>query len=628
MPTAVDFAHVAGAAGCVLTLFTLYMLIARPAGLGSRLPSHLIPRPSRRLPTPTPTRTAFSTSRLSNSTLAFTSRAGSPTTIMLSGAVKQYERQRDQQQQRASQSSIATSQGTASQKHASQSTNPGYRNPLKPATDSTINGLKSYQMNSNRGPIKRTASGLAKTFGGSFEDGRGSQNQPIVLGGQSPSKSGIPQVTQTDLFDADEFDSDIELDIEEPVQQKTISYPKLPPQPAASKPVAKTTAQSTVSYPDLSKAAETSTFQHRQASTAADSGYGTARAPASQQAPDSSAPLPWSSSPVTHLSPKKPFASLQHFAFGSHASSNAQAESSAQPKPAKRRTIPWLDKNTDDELSGPRPSSVSTSKSTAASTARDMATPYAKDKRQKKDKDLYPWNTTASAVKEQQKKHREEAKKIRNVEGTEDSVSKAKSTQKRPARVFLSDEQQHVLELVIEKKKSVFFTGSAGTGKSVLMREIISSLRKKYSREPDRVAVTASTGLAACNVGGVTLHSFAGIGLGKEEVPELVKKIKRNQKAKHRWMRTKVLVVDEVSMVDGELFDKLESIARQIRNNARPFGGIQLVITGDFFQLPPVPENNRVAKFAFDAATWSTSVEHTIGLHHVFRQKDPSKFKD
>jgi ATP-dependent DNA helicase PIF1 len=162
-----------------------------------------------------------------------------------------------------------------------------------------------------------------------------------------------------------------------------------------------------------------------------------------------------------------------------------------------------------------------------------------------------------------------------------------------------------------------------GTGKSVLLREIIAALRRKYAREPDRVAVTASTGLAACNIGGVTLHSFAGIGLGKEPVEDLVKKIRRNAKAKQRWLRTKVLIMDEVSMVDGDLFDKLEAIARTIRNNGRPFGGIQLVITGDFFQLPPVPENGRQAKFAFDAGTWTTSIEHTIGLHHVFRQKDP-----
>lgn len=85
-----------------------------------------------------------------------------------------------------------------------------------------------------------------------------------------------------------------------------------------------------------------------------------------------------------------------------------------------------------------------------------------------------------------------------------------------------------------------------------------------------------------------------------------------------------MLIVDEVSMVDGDLFDKLEEIARRMRNNGRPFGGIQLVVTGDFFQLPPVPEgSNREAKFAFAAATWNTSIQHTILLTHVFRQRDP-----
>ena len=76
-------------------------------------------------------------------------------------------------------------------------------------------------------------------------------------------------------------------------------------------------------------------------------------------------------------------------------------------------------------------------------------------------------------------------------------------------------------------------------------------------------------------------------------------------------------------MVDGDLFDKLEEIARRIRNNGRPFGGIQIVVTGDFFQLPPVVEANREQRFAFDAATWSTTIQHTILLNHVFRQKDP-----
>lgn len=122
-------------------------------------------------------------------------------------------------------------------------------------------------------------------------------------------------------------------------------------------------------------------------------------------------------------------------------------------------------------------------------------------------------------------------------------------------------------------------------------------------------------------------NAHAGIGLGKEEAPELIRKIRRNVKAKERWLKTKYLIIDEVSMVDGDLFDKLSQIGRTIRNNGRPWGGIQLIITGDFFQLPPVPDHGqgekREAKFAFDAATWDTSIDHTIGLTQIFRQRDP-----
>ncbi|KAI0640812.1 PIF1-like helicase-domain-containing protein [Trametes meyenii] len=114
----------------------------------------------------------------------------------------------------------------------------------------------------------------------------------------------------------------------------------------------------------------------------------------------------------------------------------------------------------------------------------------------------------------------------------------------KPAPVFLSQEQTHILRLV-EAGKSLFYTGSAGAGKSVLLREIIKTLKKRYSKTPDAVAVTASTGIAACNVGGVTIHSFAGIGLGVESGEQLVAKIKKNRKATARWLRTKVLIIDE-----------------------------------------------------------------------------------
>lgn len=473
----------------------------------------------------------------------------------------------------------------------------GFRNnALKPSPPSAWNPPFQKPQPRQQGGVKRTASGLAKACDGSFEDDRGSANRPIVLNGQSPAKKEIPQVQQTELFDEDDFDSDIDLDFEEPKSRGNVKYPSLPKQANTSNAPAKP-----VVYPTLPRQAQVHTgYQH--------SGYGSME-PSTEQVPASSAQLPWSSSPVEHMQPSRDVSEIRRFAYPGEMTEQARQNGPPQP-PAKRRTLPWL--NGDEET---------TSGGTSISNA--MRTPASKQDK----KSSFPWNTTASAIKDQQKKHREEVKKaVKKNEGTEESISKAKSKRKQVARVFLSEEQQQVLNLVVEEKKSVFFTGSAGTGKSVLLREIISSLRKKYVREPDRVAVTASTGLAACNVGGVTLHSFAGIGLGKEDATELVRKIKRNQKAKHRWMRTKVLIIDEVSMVDGELFDKLESVARQLRNNGRPFGGIQLVITGDFFQLPPVPDSGRVAKFAFDAGTWNTAVEHVIGLHHVFRQKDPGKF--
>jgi len=230
------------------------------------------------------------------------------------------------------------------------------------------------------------------------------------------------------------------------------------------------------------------------------------------------------------------------------------------------------------------------------------------------------WDKTADELKAQMKQLKTQQKV-----SVEEAHTTMKSSITKNTAITLSSEQERVKKLVVEQNASVFFTGPAGTGKSVLMRAIIAELQKKYARTPERLAVTASTGLAACNIGGSTLHSFAGIGLGKEDVQTLIKKVRRNAKAKNRWLKTKTLIIDEISMVDGDLFDKLSQIGRIIRDNGRPWGGIQLVITGDFFQLPPVPENNqqRDVKFAFDAATWGSSINHTIGLTQIFRQKDP-----
>ncbi|TEB36638.1 hypothetical protein FA13DRAFT_1075371 [Coprinellus micaceus] len=173
-------------------------------------------------------------------------------------------------------------------------------------------------------------------------------------------------------------------------------------------------------------------------------------------------------------------------------------------------------------------------------------------------------------------------RRSQSIKPTPTSVASSSSTptasngkSNKVAAVFLSQEQTHILKLA-QEGSSVFYTGSAGTGKSVLLREIIKVLKKKYARTPDAIAITASTGIAACNIGGVTIHSFAGIGLGIESAEDLATKVRKNKKASTRWLRTKVLIIDEVSMVDGDLFDKLAKIGRILRKAKEPFGGIQV----------------------------------------------------
>lgn len=470
-------------------------------------------------------------------------------------------------------------------------------NPLMPASVGTLNSSRQFWPPKTN-PLKRTATQAnAREPPIQREDIKRSQSNPVGM-----AQSGrMEKLHDTVYFEDDDFVDDAEIDLdadESPLFSKpktaAVSYPRLPqadqiaypPLPPAPK-----------SPPDLTK------LPHLPPPRKLPS-------PIKHSPSPSSATIPWSSSP--------PRDELRPSQVG------------LIKKPSQRRNLPWQTAESDEAQTSEPSKPLINRKAGQDSLGNSLATrdfdkyaftPLPKDK----SHSPYPWNKTASALKEEQKKLRQGNKKlVRDNEADEAAKKFTLAKRKnRVAQVYLTDEQQKILRLVTEERKSVFFTGSAGTGKSVLLREIIKSLRIQHKTQPDRVAVTASTGLAACNVSGVTLHSFAGIGLGKEEVPELVRKIKRNQKAKGRWLRTKILIIDEISMVDGDLFDKLESIARIIRNNGRPFGGIQLVITGDFFQLPPVPDYGKVAKFSFDAATWNTSIEHTIGLTQVFRQKDP-----
>lgn len=192
----------------------------------------------------------------------------------------------------------------------------------------------------------------------------------------------------------------------------------------------------------------------------------------------------------------------------------------------------------------------------------------------------------------------------------------------------LNEQQKAVLE-ACKSGKSLFFTGSAGTGKSYLLRKIISTL------PPDGTVATASTGVAACLIGGTTLHSFAGIGSGEASLQRCYEMASRPSSAQI-WRKCKRLIIDEISMVDGDFFEKIEAVARYVRKNDKPFGGIQLILCGDFFQLPPVVKQDKLArnaysqdqdqeplvKFCFSTKAWKECIQYCYELTEVHRQKD------
>jgi len=176
--------------------------------------------------------------------------------------------------------------------------------------------------------------------------------------------------------------------------------------------------------------------------------------------------------------------------------------------------------------------------------------------------------------------------------------------------------------------KSFFLTGAGGTGKSYVIRSIVETL----NRCGKDAALTAMTGCAALLLGkgAKTLHSWAGIGLGKDPAPAIIAKIKKSFKAKKNWLAADTLIIDEVSMMTPELLDKLNEIGRGVRKNqaGRPFGGLQIILVGDLYQLPPINKSgDDDHSFVFESKTWADIIEDTVILTTVHRQSDPTFLK-
>jgi ATP-dependent DNA helicase PIF1 len=187
----------------------------------------------------------------------------------------------------------------------------------------------------------------------------------------------------------------------------------------------------------------------------------------------------------------------------------------------------------------------------------------------------------------------------------------------------LSREQQIAFD-IYKRGENLFLTGPGGTGKSALIKKIYEDA---YDRFKD-IHVSAMTGCAAVllNCKAKTLHSWAGIGIGNGSNEQLLQKIKKNRFAKEKWKETDILVVDEVSMLSMKLFNTLNHLGQAMRRNKRPFGGIQLIFSGDFLQLPPVGDKGDLESqcFCFESDDWNTVFPriNQIQLIQVFRQKD------
>jgi ATP-dependent exoDNAse (exonuclease V) alpha subunit len=181
---------------------------------------------------------------------------------------------------------------------------------------------------------------------------------------------------------------------------------------------------------------------------------------------------------------------------------------------------------------------------------------------------------------------------------------------------MLQEEALHLLKM----GKNIFLTGAAGSGKTYLLNKYIRYLKEHHVP----VAITASTGIAATHLQGNTIHSWSGIGIKNSLTQKDLEKLLLNKRIKQNYKKTKVLIIDEISMLHKHHLDMIDTIARYILQNDIAFGGMQLILCGDFFQLPPVSANaiDEEKYFAFEASSWDTGNLQVCYLHEQHRQND------
>ena len=168
---------------------------------------------------------------------------------------------------------------------------------------------------------------------------------------------------------------------------------------------------------------------------------------------------------------------------------------------------------------------------------------------------------------------------------------------------------------------NVFLTGPPGSGKTFLLNKYIDYLKENNKS----VAVTASTGIAATHMNGTTLHSWSGLGIKENLTKNDIKKLMKKPYLRKHYKNTRILIIDEISMLTADQFDAVDRACQQFKANNQPFGGMQIVCSGDFFQLPPINKNG-MEKFVVEARVWKKMDMKICYLEEQHRHKDKDLF--
>jgi len=177
--------------------------------------------------------------------------------------------------------------------------------------------------------------------------------------------------------------------------------------------------------------------------------------------------------------------------------------------------------------------------------------------------------------------------------------------------------QERALE-ILKTGANVFLTGEPGAGKTYVINQYIAWLEAAGLK----VAVTASTGIAATHIGGMTIHSWSGLGVRDQLSTYDLDFIASNEKVVKRAKAAHALIIDEISMLDGKVLDMVDRILRTVRQKTEPFGGLQVVVVGDFFQLPPITRQGDMMRYAFESHAWEGMQPLVCYLTEQHRQED------